>query len=493
MKNSAIVNHISVLFCIILLSSCGINVNEQESTDAAVKNIIDTYASSEEMKQASVKLSEFYKEILEKPEQDNSKYKIPNAVVCMESMNRKESREIIPRLESEFFKGEKGLEAFIKFHSSLSFNFLNLPSAETACSEIMGTPLNDLLSVSTTTQSQCPNSSPEDYSGTWKASRTYPAYRPNNSDAELVSWFAKNGIDPDLPGCRSKCSNAPTHFGNWLNSFVCTNYCTRGVSLFYANGMFNTFSEAIQNANALSQSVCSATTDKKILDSYVHRNNSNGIVTLSLNFNEEWWRQVLQVVKQKLIDDYQSEIAHTSVVGVFYGLVPAPDWLKEIIKDRINQLNVEQAKSDEDLETHYSGYKHELELGNSVIVISHSQGNFYTNFAARRLKQDYEAFDPENKFEQHFGSIPVASPAVSLPAGALLHGEKYISLRSDWLIPLVTQLNSLPGNVSNSHVGIFDHNFINGYLNGDKSHNFLMNGIAELADKLRHPPYELKQ
>jgi hypothetical protein len=59
-----------------------------------------------------------------------------------------------------------------------------------------------------------------------------------------------------------------------------------------------------------------------------------------------------------------------------------------------------------ELEGHVEGYHQELTNGNAVLVVSHSQGNFYANQAFTRLMQKYPATPKDS-----FGIYGVATPA----------------------------------------------------------------------------------
>jgi len=67
-----------------------------------------------------------------------------------------------------------------------------------------------------------------------------------------------------------------------------------------------------------------------------------------------------------------------------------------------------QAFNYEDLQTHITAYNQDLQAGNGVVVVAHSQGNFFANTAYESLKPSYK---------KNFKLISVASPAFFVAGG----------------------------------------------------------------------------
>ncbi len=94
------------------------------------------------------------------------------------------------------------------------------------------------------------------------------------------------------------------------------------------------------------------------------------------------------------------------------------------IKRFLNAMDLTfQVFNIEDLMNHITAYKNSIKQGHGVIVVAHSQGNFFTNKA-------YEHLDDWMK--SYFNMIGVASPAVSVAGGGLK-----VSWDND-IVPFVT-------------------------------------------------------
>ncbi|MDT8442559.1 MAG: hypothetical protein RQ723_13005 [Desulfuromonadales bacterium] len=198
---------------------------------------------------------------------------------------------------------------------------------------------------------------------------------------------------------------------------------------------------------------------------------------ISYNHDEKIF-SLFQVYRQR-----QSES-----VSIFWnwlsGLWPAPEWFQEKALDMAARVDQAQAVRDADLRSHIQRYKSLLMEGNRVLVVGHSQGNFYANSAYTNLAQD-----DSNLPMSAFGIVAVATPS-----GLVAGGGPHITRTDDLVINSVRFFfwGTLAGNVTNSNdtEDWKSHSFIDAYLKGDQSGPMIVNAALATADSLAWPEAE---
>jgi hypothetical protein len=118
-----------------------------------------------------------------------------------------------------------------------------------------------------------------------------------------------------------------------------------------------------------------------------------------------------------------------------------------------------------------------IEKGGKVLLVAHSQGNFIANEAVLTTRNSLMIhWDTD---QQKVRLVSVATPTASV------EGEgSYTTLSSDGVIrPIPT---ALAANVTNSTPvpGIFDHEFVKHYLNGDASGSQIIHQIDAELERL---------
>jgi len=209
------------------------------------------------------------------------------------------------------------------------------------------------------------------------------------------------------------------------------------LNLFYANGMFNSPQDAKYSLSSL----------QKIFG------NKFSHYDIAYNANESILRQLFQILDQK----------SASLAGKFWVFLnnfseTPPDVVQSIAEILKEQALSRQYVNDIDLRKHVAQYREKIENGENVIIMSHSQGNFYANFAFEELGMSMEPFDPAS-----LKIVAIATPDANV-AGS---DEPYTTLNSDWVVRLIPM--SLPPNTENSPAGKFDHQFVKHYLLGNRS------------------------
>jgi hypothetical protein len=241
-------------------------------------------------------------------------------------------------------------------------------------------------------------------------------------------------------------------------------------SVFFVNGMFTPKEIAAANLEALRFLVQSD------LQNAV---GNDGIVTFdtAYNQNEPAWEQLIEVYFQKKGDDL------SAFWRMMNGNTSLPDWLKNSIgdatKDEIAAQNAAQPfTDDEDLARHLVGYRAALDSHAKLVLVSHSQGNFYANAAYAALatqKSDYGAAT---------GVVGVASPA-SIVAGG---NGPYTTFSEDWVINAVRFLypSTLPANatIGTTEVDNLGHGFQTEYLAAPEARATIARNIVNVESGL---------
>ena len=212
--------------------------------------------------------------------------------------------------------------------------------------------------------------------------------------------------------------------------------CLHQTSLFFGNGMFNSKSDAHASRIYLRDKL-TETTSWKRERSY-----------LAYNEDVPALLQLLEVFAQKnssFSRDFWSWIVNVS---------NSPKWFRDqILRAQTHQhhVGIESLSFNPQM----SSYQRELDLGRNIVVVAHSQGNFFAYSALQELALDRET-------ESHnFHVISVATPES-------IHDEEapYFTLTSDGVIRYIP--GALTPNSSNVHPepGLFDHKFKEHYLDG---------------------------
>lgn len=222
------------------------------------------------------------------------------------------------------------------------------------------------------------------------------------------------------------------HLSTSLANPECPN---QEVALVFSNGMFNSIEDADSSRDKLK---------KKYGDTFIN-------YQIAYNQNEFFIEQLLQVYEQK-----KSSMDH--FVWSYLSQLSGPDWFKSYLQLMLKNINAKNYIIDSDLRSHISLYQSILNKNLAISIISHSQGNFYTNQSYDYLKENLNL-----EVEEKVRIISIANPDSRVADGA---GE-YCTLTSDGVINVIPF--ALPPNTENLNAGLFDHQFIKHYLEGSRS------------------------
>lgn len=244
-----------------------------------------------------------------------------------------------------------------------------------------------------------------------------------------------------------------------------------GTSLYFANGMFNTEREAFESLQALRKAVPGRNFES---------DPARLKFKLAYNHNEKWWRQLFQVARQKFGSDFRAFWL------ALRSHIPMPESFKKDYLALIQDVGLLVTPKDSDLETHIRSYQDDIDHRRRVIVVSHSQGNFYAVNA--RLKLDFGPFgagDREARFG--YGNLQIATPIGGGEAPWLtFEDDRVISLLRKFFdvdAPHLPAIGSGPPPLRDP----FGHNFIKAYLETPESRQMIEHHLKKLARTVEYP------
>ncbi|MGS0497609.1 KTSC domain-containing protein [Pseudoalteromonas sp. S1727] len=269
-------------------------------------------------------------------------------------------------------------------------------------------------------------------------------------------------------------------------------YCTKQIDqlrLFYINGMFTTEDDFRENLFWLDNFQ-----DTK-LGNYLKGRKPTG----SYNKDEDLHMQIYEVAKQKYGDlSPFSNKYHliTAIVGGTVGSLSQENiaHVESVIEEVFSDVTYSKL-NDTDYRNAYQKLLFQMHSCNRIILIGHSQGNFYTNALFEDIISNYQYTDGYYASDYSLvGLASIATPTSSL-GGNL--GEEYahlishLTLDQDDIMRAVRVLfGSLPSNFSMS--SLFDntgHGLIDSYIRNDNVATKIGEGIE--ASILNQTPFPL--
>ncbi len=215
------------------------------------------------------------------------------------------------------------------------------------------------------------------------------------------------------------------------------------VAVFFGNGIDTTQKEAERSRDALR---------KQLGDTY---NGKTLTYTLAYNKTDGFSADLIQSAAQAGIQ-FDSQLS-----AWLYGLSIAPDWFNQGYQ---SWLLAQSQIAAEELTSHVAAYQEALQLGKKVMVISHSQGNYYVNAAKKLL----EAIQPALPMTA-FGIFGVATPANNVGGDS----QPYYTNNRDVILAVPGSLptNWALKNAAGEAVGLINplkaHGFEDTYMSGD--------------------------
>ena len=151
---------------------------------------------------------------------------------------------------------------------------------------------------------------------------------------------------------------------------------------------------------------------------------------------------------------------------------------KEALADAIVAAAAAQVSSDSDLRAMTDQYEIDLKAGKKVVLVAHSQGNFYANNATTFIINRF----PE--FAQSIGVVSVATPAGSLPANSTLTQNEL-----DYVIFVIvaSKYPVIPKNIRFTGNDEYHHGFLTTYMLPGNARNRIANQIRAMINSLAAP------
>jgi len=286
--------------------------------------------------------------------------------------------------------------------------------------------------------------------------------------------------------------------------------CQKKTAVVYSNGMFNSWGAADRSKNSLVIE----------LSSYLQALPNSQIGANELEFhlayaddrgaNANTVTGVLTGIDQL----YEVHIQHGGGLATNFwhwlaGIQAAPQWFQDAMTNMEVLQTALTYANDTDLQamlngtplavaqgTQFKGYKYLLGEGKRVLIVSHSQGNFYANAVYTLLAAQYGA---------NIGNVQVATPASYVASGgpyttvpedgvmALIPGKLAASDPVSWqpysLLPYSTQVS--PTFVELGYAAWLNasrgHNFVQWYLAGSYTRDRIMGHIVQTISSLTFP------
>lgn len=283
--------------------------------------------------------------------------------------------------------------------------------------------------------------------------------------------------------------------------------CQNKTAIVYSNGMFNDERNAKISKNELIAKMLSYPQASSLLiDVEFHLAYANDNGGLSAGFGTVL-EQLLEVGRQAL-GDTNMDLFWEQLQGI----VPADPQLLALMKELAQVMGETAFVNDKDFASMMSGgngfegYRTFLSSGKRVLIVSHSQGNYYSNRVYREITDP--AYGGNAALASSIGVVAVATPASTSPGGKLGLNEPNITVPEDFVIAGVrAAFGSLPSKSDRIASNIFPvnpfgwssnvpelgfsslitqfeqttlgHNFVGWYLAGPYTRNFIMNGIVD--------------
>lgn len=244
-------------------------------------------------------------------------------------------------------------------------------------------------------------------------------------------------------------------------------YSTR-VWIYFGNGVLNTKRDAERSAKELRDRAGPFLNRYPDLLPLVANLDDIGI---ACNIDGNAAEQLAQAYEQKFNTEFQNFWRWLS------NLSEAPDWFRKHVAHAILTEDKGFESRDAELKAHVAEYSVHLANGDGVLVVPHSQGNFYAHAAYRLLMKKHGTL-------VHFKITPIASPYFESTSDKLLNNWPYTTLFSDGVIGLLVP-HHFPPNVRNEPAGLWDHSFVEHYLNGNESGPKILGDIACIVSTFR--------
>jgi hypothetical protein len=234
----------------------------------------------------------------------------------------------------------------------------------------------------------------------------------------------------------------------------------KDTTVFFVNGVFNDCDDAGKSLLALAAAAKGALPAADITDTEF---------VLACNPTSGYIGDLWVAVKQGLENDFERFYRYLSNVE------PMPDFMQTAYARAASNVNVVAILTSPTTLNHIALYKRKILEGRKVVLVAHSQGNFYANRAWINMTST----------EQH--SLGIVS--VGNPDSKVADGRPYTTLTNDIIIRPI--LFSLPANTSNGGFTLADvtgHRFVESYLAaGSNSRTRILGHLRSAIETVESP------
>jgi hypothetical protein len=311
------------------------------------------------------------------------------------------------------------------------------------------------------------------------------------------------------------------------STFLYAEIDERKSDVYFVNGIDTTEEKAIEAKNELEKQTKKSfpQTYKQVAEWKINYNRTRG-------FEADIYESAIQKLYQKLNEDKTWEIAGAtayifdatvgSIPGVkdvikgaisYTGKKLGKKKLKELlldeVKDTLSKKGINLSKEDiaflseeifdslldelldgikdetiddinKDIETHHKAYNKSIEDGHSVIIVSHSQGNFYTNFIVDGYQGNGHSLIADWQ-KQYIHTLGVAAPTSSIA-----NGGGYITFDNDVIQAVPGHLGwnvknpkryKLSNTNTETFISVEAHSFLESYMATDSTKNTILGFI----------------
>lgn len=260
------------------------------------------------------------------------------------------------------------------------------------------------------------------------------------------------------------------------------------VQLFYVNGMFTDYVDFGANQQQL------MSFQKAYLSSEFEL---NGIVDGSYNRNEEFIKQFAQVAAQKYADS--GPVEQAAIRGLIIGttdLLPNSDSAKSkaILKEIFSALDAYTIRGNSDFSQAYGRLQANLNTCQRIILVGHSQGNFYSNGLLSAFYNGYSHKDGSNLFDYPMLSYMGIALPTSVAGGPIGSSRPdligHITNDNDYIMEAVREsIGAVPANYNASFTFAdwTGHSLGNAYLKRSGQASTIASNMKRIAKNLLPP------
>ena len=164
-----------------------------------------------------------------------------------------------------------------------------------------------------------------------------------------------------------------------------------------------------------------------------------------------------------------------------------------VIDDLLDGLKEETVDDiDKDVDTHYNAYNNSIKDGHGVIIVSHGQGNFFTNFIIEGYQNAGHPLiaDWQKKYIHAFGVAPSTS--------SIANGGGYVTFDNDiiqavpghlgWNVKNPKRYYYKNANTIETTFSIKAHSFLSSYMATPVTKNKILNFISSAIENHKNAP-----